>query len=466
MNYNNLRTRLPRAAVLGVALAFAMGAAACDSDVSDPMTETSELSVDDSLDVTSPPSCDGAWSSVEVVTNIDGYQAVAGDPMTRTFALMTPHELELWSVTATQDPFLRDSIPASELGTLARWEHVIAAPCEGGFVALGSAGLPDARATHVAMIHRVESKAGPTALRNKAVLVDDAPDGPGDLKTPPPSLDSPWEIQRSLELESPGALVASRCDGALAIAGAEGVTFVEPSGDELYVTSRRGMNDPDLGAVTALALVDDTAVVGLSSRQLALVSMRPSGPMRTLATRATPRQPLVLGDSLLIPETSSGWGLPVDPQVRRDGELPEQGATDPLAGPEDLTPRTHHEHPEDFATGPTPSPDRWAGFELVDVSEMSLTEFGEAPIISAFDAHDGPFAVEWLNGQLVVANSESGLLSGRLDGAGVGLDESTALTAELSPGLPARPQSLAGLDDVVVTLEPGRAAAAFVGLCQ
>lgn len=465
-------SRRASAALAGVLLALGATLGACAEpedfpDEFDSEARSIEVDPDAPLDAMSTPAaaCEGAWAPEAVVSNDDGYMDVAADPTTRTIALMTPLQIELWTLTSAGRPILRTTIPASELGALGRWHDISASPCEAGVVALGSAGVGEDRPDQVVFISdRSATIDASDELASPDVPVAGVPGATDTLKRPNPSESSEWRIRGVLELDKPASLVASQCGGAmtpaeqnpLVAAGDWGVAFMERAGDDARVTSWRAFNDASLGPVTSLAMLEDTAVVGFSSNQLALAPLRPDGPLETLATRATPRQPLALGSSLLIPETRVGWPAP-DVGTPRDGVPSVDAERRAPQGPSG---------PTELVAPPSTEPSPWTGFELLDPETGELLEFGEAPAISAFDAPDGPFDLTWVNGRVVVANSESGLLSGTLSGDGVTLVEDAALTHDDWPDLPSRPQALAALEDVIVALEPGRSSAAFVRLCS
>lgn len=172
-----------------------------------------------------------------------------------------------------------------------------------------------------------------------------------------------------------------------------------------------------MGYINGLLLVGDTLVVTAYSG-LYLVPLDPADPVKTLKPAADPQIPLKVPAGILVPETGNFW------------------------------------------TG------SHGALEMLDVADGTLTWLANPPVISAFDAEDGPFQATLYQGHLFLANSESGVLRATWTLDGLTIPSKTTLTPYIWPGFTARPQRIERIDDVLVLVGAGGGSVGIVRVCE
>ncbi len=181
---------------------------------------------------------------------------------------------------------------------------------------------------------------------------------------------------------------------AIAVVGSQSVSFFEVVANALVPGETREWSAVP-AAATGLGLHDGVALVGSWTGDALLVPVDPLAPMLTVDLPGTPHRPLWTDGGWLVPQTTNGWVAEA------------------------------------------------AGISLLDPAAGTSTWVGDAPWISAFDADDGPFQIDLLNGELLLANSESGMLRADYDPLGTTIPTATTLTAALWPEVPSLPRRMA-----------------------
>lgn len=90
---------------------------------------------------------------------------------------------------------------------------------------------------------------------------------------------------------------------------------------------------------------------------------------------------------------------------------------------------------------------------------------GDAPWISAADGEDGPFDLALHDGELFLANKESGLLRTDWTPPTLTIPTTTTLTVAVHPALPAQPDLLESLGPVLAIAATSQTGVALVEAC-
>ena len=244
------------------------------------------------------------------------------------------------------------------------------------------------------------------------------------------SSEGPTEVFHLLTVEQAvaGSLIGPRInlpflpshvavDGSLIVAvGGMGIGFYELGTIELIEVSTRTF-EPGLGTINGLALDGDVAIVTSWTGGVQLVPSSADLPAVDLTPTANPQQPLAVPEGWLIPETSNFW----------------QGSIGAL--------------------------------ELLDLEQESLTWLAQPPVISAADGEDGPFAAALHEGELFLANMESGTLRADWTTEGLAIPVGTTLTADVWPGGPLQPNRADLFDGVLILGTTWGSSVGLVEIC-
>ncbi len=196
------------------------------------------------------------------------------------------------------------------------------------------------------------------------------------------------------------ATVVAADASSFAIAGAGSISFYSlssvgllPEGTKSW-TAASGTNGLGYARDIALATTWAADVTLLPSDLLAATT--------TVSLSNHGQKPLLVGDEFVVPQTTNGWvgGL--------------------------------------------------AGVSLVDPVAGTATWLGEAPWISAADGEDGPFDLAMHDGELFLANRESGLLRAAWTPPTLTIPTTTTLTSAIHADLPSQPDLLDNLGALLV----------------